>query len=101
MQMGGWTDHLHIDLFGEHVLFPSLRLDSAWHFVVASLFTTALCLIERLVAMTRRHSFAHRRVVYQVPHLRDKQELEPVQMHASYSTQPSYMEVVTILACYP
>jgi len=47
MQMDGWTDHLHIALFGEHVLFPWLRLDSAWHFIVASIFTAALCLIER------------------------------------------------------
>ncbi|KIP10161.1 hypothetical protein PHLGIDRAFT_125810 [Phlebiopsis gigantea 11061_1 CR5-6] len=47
MQMDGWTDHLHIDLFGEHVLFPSLRLDSAWHFILASALTILLCLIER------------------------------------------------------
>lgn len=50
MQMDGWTDHLHIALFGEHVLFPSLRLDSGWHFIVASLFTATLCFIERCVA---------------------------------------------------
>lgn len=50
MQMDGWTDHLHIGLFGEHVLFPSLRLDSGWHFIVACLFTTVLCLVERCVS---------------------------------------------------
>lgn len=50
MQMDGWTDHLHIALYGEHVLFPAFRLDSTWHFVVASIFTAILCLMERCVS---------------------------------------------------
>ena len=54
MQMNGWTDHLHIALYGEHVLFPCLLLDSAWHFIIASLFTAALCFIERCVFHYRK-----------------------------------------------
>ncbi|TCD71122.1 hypothetical protein EIP91_012070 [Steccherinum ochraceum] len=45
--MDGWQDHLHFELMGEHVLFPDLHLDSAWHFIVASILTMSLCLFER------------------------------------------------------
>ncbi|EKM61552.1 uncharacterized protein PHACADRAFT_135311 [Phanerochaete carnosa HHB-10118-sp] len=73
MQMDGWTDYLHVAFYGEHVLFPAFRLDSAWHFVVASIFTALLCLAERALtyainknwtpfACTRRSRF--RRAVW-------------------------------------
>ncbi|KAI0082310.1 hypothetical protein K474DRAFT_1634430 [Panus rudis PR-1116 ss-1] len=45
--MDGWKDHLHFSLLGEHVLFPSLHLDTVWHFLLASSFTIVLCLSER------------------------------------------------------
>ncbi|KAH8094726.1 hypothetical protein BXZ70DRAFT_947289 [Cristinia sonorae] len=47
MKMDGWRDHLHFELLGNHVLFPGLILDSTWHFILASLLTTSICLFER------------------------------------------------------
>ncbi|KAI0686642.1 hypothetical protein BC835DRAFT_1513216 [Cytidiella melzeri] len=47
MQMDGWQDYLHFDLLGEHVFFPSLRLDSARHLVEACVLTIAICVAER------------------------------------------------------
>ncbi|KDQ63076.1 hypothetical protein JAAARDRAFT_29072 [Jaapia argillacea MUCL 33604] len=44
---GGWQDRLHLSFLGEHVLLGSLRLDSFWHFIVASLLTFSICLTER------------------------------------------------------
>jgi len=47
--MDGWQDHLHFDLLGEHVLFPALHLDSAWHFIEAGVLTIVVCVLERLL----------------------------------------------------
>ncbi|THH29058.1 hypothetical protein EUX98_g5138 [Antrodiella citrinella] len=47
MIMDGWQDHLHFELGGEHVLLPSLHLDSAWHFFLGGILTVTLCLFER------------------------------------------------------
>ncbi len=44
---GGWEDHLHWGYLGEHVLVAGLRLDSAWSFFLASLFTIFVCASER------------------------------------------------------
>jgi hypothetical protein len=44
---GGWEDHLHFNLLGEHVLFPSLHLDSARHVVEACVLTIVICATER------------------------------------------------------
>jgi len=54
--MDGWVDYLHVSWHGEHVLFPSLHLHSFPHFLVASLFTVFLCLLERTLtfALSKR-----------------------------------------------
>ena len=44
---GGWEDHLHWGYLGEHVLVAGLRLDSAWSFFLASVFTIFICASER------------------------------------------------------
>ncbi|KAI0713106.1 hypothetical protein C8T65DRAFT_645493 [Cerioporus squamosus] len=49
MMEGGWEDHLHFGLLGEHVLVAGLHLDSAWSFFVASILTIFVCLSERLL----------------------------------------------------
>ena len=49
MDMDGWRDILHFDFYGEHVLFPSLRLSSAFNFLLASILTVTLCALERHV----------------------------------------------------
>ncbi|OCH95730.1 hypothetical protein OBBRIDRAFT_499489 [Obba rivulosa] len=49
MKMDGWQDYLHFSFLGEHILFPSLRLDSSWNFIVASVITIVICSIERLL----------------------------------------------------
>lgn len=49
MKMDGWEDYLHTSFFGEHVLFPGLRLTSLGAFICAALLTAALCLLERYV----------------------------------------------------
>lgn len=49
MKMDGWADYLHTSFYGEHVLFPSLRLTSLGAFVCAALLAAALCLLERLL----------------------------------------------------
>ncbi|KAI0094386.1 hypothetical protein BDY19DRAFT_16695 [Irpex rosettiformis] len=43
----GWQDHLHFSLLGEHVLFPSLHLDSARRLVEAAVLTVVICATER------------------------------------------------------
>ncbi|KZT73297.1 hypothetical protein DAEQUDRAFT_662615 [Daedalea quercina L-15889] len=45
--MDGWQDHLHFTFLGEHVLLPSLHLDSLWKFTVASALSIIICLSER------------------------------------------------------
>lgn len=47
--MNGWTDILHFDFHGEHVLFHSLRLSSTRNFIIASAMTIMLCSLEKLV----------------------------------------------------
>ncbi|KAF8532086.1 hypothetical protein JB92DRAFT_3104134 [Gautieria morchelliformis] len=47
MDMDGWRDILHFDFHGEHVLFSSLRLSSGFTFLVASVLTVFLCLLEK------------------------------------------------------
>jgi len=47
MDMDGWRDILHFDLYGEHVLFSSLRLSSPFNFLLASLLTIFLCALEK------------------------------------------------------
>ena len=47
MQMGGWEDYLHFKFRGEHVLFEILPLDSYGNFLVGSVLTAILCLLER------------------------------------------------------
>ena len=47
MMDGGWEDHLHFDLLGEHVLVDGLHLDSAWSFFIASILTIVICVSER------------------------------------------------------
>lgn len=49
MQMDGWQDHLHFGLFGEHVLFSALHLDSWRHFIEACILTIVICASERYV----------------------------------------------------
>ena len=49
MKMEGWADYLHTSFYGEHVLFPGLRLTSLGTFISAALLATALCLLERYV----------------------------------------------------
>lgn len=44
---GGWQDHLHFSLLGEHVLFPGLHLDSWWRFIEACVLTVVICVCER------------------------------------------------------
>ncbi|KAH9950940.1 hypothetical protein B0H21DRAFT_409082 [Amylocystis lapponica] len=44
-----WKDHMHFSFLGEHVLFPSLHVESAWTFIVASLLTVLICLSERVL----------------------------------------------------
>ncbi|KAI0348225.1 hypothetical protein BDW22DRAFT_1321114 [Trametopsis cervina] len=55
---GGWEDHLHFELLGEHVLFPSLHLDSASQFIQACILTVVICVAERCLtyAMTTNWS---------------------------------------------
>ena len=43
---GGWEDHLHFSLLGEHVLFPSLHLDSARRVVEAAILTFVICAVS-------------------------------------------------------
>ncbi|KAH9829426.1 uncharacterized protein C8Q71DRAFT_718148 [Rhodofomes roseus] len=47
--MDGWQDHLHFAFIGEHVLLPSLHLDSLWKFAVASALSVVICSSERLL----------------------------------------------------
>jgi len=47
MKMDGWADYLHTSFYGEHVLFPGLRLTSLGAFICAALLAAALCLLER------------------------------------------------------
>ncbi|TFK89875.1 hypothetical protein K466DRAFT_597407 [Polyporus arcularius HHB13444] len=49
MMEGGWQDHLHFGLLGEHVLVAGLHLDSSWTFFVASILTIFICLSERVL----------------------------------------------------
>ena len=50
MQMDGWADHLHTSLYGEHALFPGLRLTSFPAFIVAAALSASICLLERYVS---------------------------------------------------
>lgn len=47
MKMDGWEDYLHTSFYGEHVLFPGLRLTSFGAFLCAAFLAAALCLLER------------------------------------------------------
>ncbi|KAF8140495.1 hypothetical protein EV363DRAFT_1312630 [Boletus edulis] len=51
MIMDGWVDYLHVDLLGEHILFRSLRLQSLWSFIPASIVITTVCLLERFLTV--------------------------------------------------
>lgn len=51
MMQGGWEDHLHFELLGEHVLLDGLHLDSGWSFLVASFLAVAICVSERCVSL--------------------------------------------------
>ena len=52
MKMDGWEDYLHTSFYGEHVLFPGLRLTSLGAFICAALLAAALCLLERYVIIS-------------------------------------------------
>ena len=66
MQMDGWEDYLHTSFYGEHVLFPGLRLTSFGAFICAALLAAALCLLERyVIALT--HSLTSRFSNYATP----------------------------------
>jgi len=47
MQMDGWSDYLHTSLYGEHALFPVLRLTSFGSFITAAALAASICLAER------------------------------------------------------
>ncbi|KAI0299775.1 hypothetical protein BC826DRAFT_906038 [Russula brevipes] len=49
MHMDGWADHLHISFYGEHALFPGLRLTSLGTFITAAALALLICLAERYV----------------------------------------------------
>ena len=51
MMDGGWEDHLHFGLLGEHVLIAGLTLDSGWSFAAASILTVCICVAERYVTL--------------------------------------------------
>jgi len=51
MKMDGWQDRLHTSFLGEHFLFGSLRLESTWTFLIASLLTVCFCLSERALTL--------------------------------------------------
>ncbi|KAF8572715.1 hypothetical protein K439DRAFT_1640475 [Ramaria rubella] len=61
--MDGWRDILHFDFHGEHVLFSSLRLNSGFTFILASLLTVALCALEKylsyILTSKRNHFPSH------------------------------------------
>lgn len=59
MDMDGWRDILHFDFHGEHVLFSSLRLSSGFTFLIASLLTVFLCLLEKSVRVSIIRSVTH------------------------------------------
>ena len=50
MQMDGWAEYLHTSFYGEHVLFPGLRLTSSSTFIVAATLSASICLVERCVS---------------------------------------------------
>ena len=58
MQMEGWEDYLHTSFYGEHVLFPGLRLTSFGAFIGAALLAAALCLLERYVIVSYSHTLS-------------------------------------------
>jgi hypothetical protein len=49
MHMDGWADHLHISFYGEHALFPGLRLTSLGTFITAAALALLICFAERYV----------------------------------------------------
>ena len=55
---GGWADYLHTSFYGEHVLFPGLRLTSVGTFICAALLAAILCLLERYVIAMYSFSFS-------------------------------------------
>ncbi|KAH9081483.1 hypothetical protein EDB83DRAFT_2333007 [Lactarius deliciosus] len=61
MKMDGWEDYLHTSFYGEHVLFPGLRLNSLGAFICAAFLAAALCLLERSLtfALSRHWSPFH------------------------------------------
>jgi hypothetical protein len=48
--MDGWAEYLHTSFYGEHVLFPGLRLTSLTTFIVAATLSASICLVERCVS---------------------------------------------------
>ncbi|KAH8987393.1 hypothetical protein EDB86DRAFT_3065751 [Lactarius hatsudake] len=63
MKMDGWEDYLHTSFYGEHVLFPGLRLKSLGAFICAAFLAAALCLLERsLTFALSRHWWPFRAV---------------------------------------
>ncbi|KAH9033046.1 hypothetical protein EDB84DRAFT_1270378 [Lactarius hengduanensis] len=63
MKMDGWEDYLHTSFYGEHVLFPGLRLNSLGAFICAAFLAAALCLLERsLTFALSRHWWPFRAV---------------------------------------
>src|SRR6266702_2516844 len=58
MKMDGWEDYLHTSFYGEHVLFPGLRLTSFGTFTCAAFLAAALCLLERCVIASHTRSLS-------------------------------------------
>src|SRR6266702_7171426 len=70
MKMDGWEDYLHTSFYGEHVLFPGLRLTSFGTFTCAAFLAAALCLLERCVIASHTLSLSRCSMHAQFPHLR-------------------------------
>ncbi|KAH9065584.1 hypothetical protein EDB87DRAFT_1554915 [Lactarius vividus] len=63
--MDGWEDYLHTSFYGEHVLFPGLRLKSLGAFVCAAFLAAALCLLERALTFALSKHWSPFRAVRQ------------------------------------
>ncbi|KAI9444634.1 hypothetical protein H4582DRAFT_832619 [Lactarius indigo] len=65
MKMDGWEDYLHTSFYGEHVLFPGLRLKSLGAFICAAFLAAALCLLERSLTFALSRHWSPFRAVRQ------------------------------------
>ncbi|KAI9455908.1 hypothetical protein BJY52DRAFT_614523 [Lactarius psammicola] len=65
MKMDGWEDYLHTSFYGEHVLFPGLRLTSFGAFICAAFLAVALCLLERSLTFALSRHWSPFRAVRQ------------------------------------